>query len=218
MMAKSELAIVMDALQERLTPLLRQAEFRKSGRTYNRTTSDGLTHVVGFQMGLFDPPGMTYFPGLRENLYGLFAINLGVYVPEVARTHGGGEAKAVVRDYNCCIRTRLGQTLEREFWWEISAKETLVSELQERLSAQAFPFFQRFKSRDQVLDELDPMTGNTDLVHVPRIVRAIILVNRGACDVARRLLSDQVGDNGHMPGHVSYVRELAERLGIPLNS
>ena len=47
-------------------------------------------------MGSFDPPGTTHIPGLRENLYGRFTVNLGVYVPEVARNHGGGEAKSPV--------------------------------------------------------------------------------------------------------------------------
>lgn len=68
-MSKSALAASLDDLQTHLDPLL-QARFRGHGRTYNRTTADGLTHVVGFQMGRFDPPGTTYIPGLRENLYG----------------------------------------------------------------------------------------------------------------------------------------------------
>jgi Domain of unknown function (DUF4304) len=103
----------VDELQGRLSPLLRQTGFKKHGGTYNRTTKDGLTHVIGFQMGAFDPPGTTYFPGLRNNMKGRFAVNLGVYVPEVARNHGGSEAKSVVHDYNCYIRTRLGRTREK---------------------------------------------------------------------------------------------------------
>jgi uncharacterized protein DUF4304 len=109
-MTKSALATSLDALQGHLNPWFRQAGFRKHGRTYNRTTTDGLTHVIGFQMGSFDPPGTTHIPGLRENLYGRFTVNLGVYVPEVARNHGGGEAKSIVHDYNCCIRIRLGRS------------------------------------------------------------------------------------------------------------
>ena len=46
-----------------------------------------------FQMGAFDPPGTTYIPGLRENLYGLFTINLGVYVPDVYKFQVGSEVK-----------------------------------------------------------------------------------------------------------------------------
>lgn len=59
-------------------------------------------------MGSFDPPGTTYIPGLREDIYGWFTVNLGVYVQEVARHHGGGEARAFVQVYDCCAREQLG--------------------------------------------------------------------------------------------------------------
>ena len=84
-MPKSDFAVTLDSIQEQLTPLLKNRRFRVRGRTFNRITTDGLTQVLNVQMGSFDPPGTTYHPGLRENLYGWFTINLGIYVPEVAR-------------------------------------------------------------------------------------------------------------------------------------
>jgi hypothetical protein len=159
-MIKSALATTIDEMQARLNPLLRQSGFRKYGRTYNRITPDGLTHVVGFQ------------PGLRS-LYGRFTVNLGVYVPEVARNHGGGEAKSVVHDYSCCIRTRLGRSAKKELWWTVSASDALVSELQERFQNEAIPLFQRFENRDQILSEFRTAIDNTELMAVPRIVCAI---------------------------------------------
>ena len=212
-MSKSALAASLDTLQTQLNGSLRQAGLRKHGRTYNRTTSDGLTHVLGFQMGSFDPPGTTYIPGLRENLYGRFTVNLGVYVPEVARDHGGGEAKSVVHDYKCCIRTRLGRTENKEFWWKISASEALLSEFQERLQKEALPFFQRFENRDQILSEFRTATDNTDLMAVPRIVCAVILLNRGDREAARDLLAAQAREHTRNPGHPAYVIDLAKRLG-----
>jgi len=217
-MSKSALAASLDALQTHLDPLLRQAGFRKHGRTYNRTTSDGLTHVVGFQMASFDPPGTTHIPGLRENLYGRFTVNFGIYVPEVARNHGGGEAKAVVHDYNCCIRTRLGRTANKEFWWKISTSGALVSELLERLQSEALPFFRRFENRDQILGEFRTTADNTELMAVPRIVCAIILLNRGDRETARSLLAAQAREHTRNPGHPAYVIGLAKRLGIEITS
>ena len=41
------------------------------------------------------------------------------HVPKVARDHGRREAKSVVHDYNCCVRTRLGRKANKEFWWKI---------------------------------------------------------------------------------------------------
>jgi Domain of unknown function (DUF4304) len=81
--------------------------FRARGRVLNRRTSDRLTEVVQIQMGSFDPPGTTYVPGLRENRYGKFTINLGVFVPEVAERQGQKPPNSFVREYHCCVRTRL---------------------------------------------------------------------------------------------------------------
>jgi hypothetical protein len=217
-MARSDLTGTLDKLQQSLDPLLRECGFRKSNRTYNRTTADGLTHVIDFQMGKFDPPGTTYIPGLRENLYGLFSVNLGVYVPEVASHQGGGEAKSVVRDRNCCIRTRLGHARNKEHWWKISADESLIIELLERLRNEAFPLFQRFETRDQILSEFQAATANTNLMAVPRIVCAIIFLNRGERERARQLLTEQAREDTRNPRHTAYVIDLARRLGVEITA
>ena len=81
---KSDPLKTLDELQGKLRSALAERGFRTRGRAFNRRTSDGLTEVVHIQMGSFDPPGTTYIPGLRENFYGKFTVNLGVFVPEVA--------------------------------------------------------------------------------------------------------------------------------------
>jgi uncharacterized protein DUF4304 len=212
-MTDSDLAHTFDKLQARLDPMLRQFGFRKHGRTYNRPTPEDLTQVIGFQMGRFDPPGTMHIPGLRENLYGKFTVNLGIYVPEVARNHGGGEAKSVVQDSNCCIRTRLGRKADKELWWKISDSEGLVAEISERLQNEAFPLFRRFETRNQILDEFRT-SERTELMAVPRIVCAILLVHRGEREEARRLL--QARDHTGNPRHPAYVIDLAQRLGIEI--
>ena len=213
-MTESALAHTFDKLLARLDPMLQQFGFRKRGRTYNRPTTDGLTHVIGFQMGRFDPPGTMHIPVLKENLYGLFTVNLGVYVPEVARHHGGQEAKSVVHDGNCCIRTRLGRKLDKESWWKISDAEPLAAEIWGGIQNEAFPLFQRFENRDQIVNEFQAETDNTELMKAPRIVCAIILVHRGEREEARRLLAAQARDHTRNPRHSAYVVELARRLGI----
>ena len=87
---KSDLAKTLDELQVRLHPTLKEWGFRTRSRAFNRTSPDELTEVIQLQMGSFDLPGTTYIPGLRENRYGMFTINMGVFVPEIAEQHGGG--------------------------------------------------------------------------------------------------------------------------------
>ena len=205
----------MDSIQQGVRPLLKKAGFRVIGRTFNRGTPDGLTQVVRFQMGSFDPPGTTYIPGLRENLYGRFTVNLGVYVPEVAKHHGGGEAGKVVQDYHCCVRCRLGEvgSENADLWWLLSPTDELVQEMCDRLAHHAFPFLARFESRDAILREWAEVENNQFGGSPPRIVKAIILVERGLTDQARALLAAQAQETLN-PGHPAYVRDLAQRLGV----
>lgn len=212
-MPKSDFVNQLDEIQAKLRPLLKDEGYRVRGRTFNRTTADGLVQVINFQMGSFDPPGTTYIPGLRENLYGKFTVNLGVYVPEVALHHGGGEAKSFVHEYNCCIRARLGDTPEKkDFWWVVRPDDEVISDLTKELVRHGLPFLNRFDSRDKILHELMDLTENIFL-SPPRIVCAIILRARGDMNAARPLLEAQSRETRN-PKHPEYVRALAQRLGL----
>jgi len=215
-MAKSPLVDAMDGLQAQLDPWLRESGFRKHGRTYNRETLEGLAHVISFQMGSFDPPGTTYIPGLRENLYGRFAVNIGIYVPEVAQHHGGGKPKKVIHEYNCCIRSRLGHS-DKIVWWTVSRSEALAHEICRLLETEALPLFRQFERRDQILAEFGNQADNTDLIAVPRIVCALILFEQGKREEAQRLLTLQARDHTRNPGHPAYVVGLARKLGIDIS-
>jgi Domain of unknown function (DUF4304) len=184
-------------------------------RTFNRLTTDGLTHVVNFQMGSFDPPGTTYIPGFSENLYGKFTVNVGVYVPEVAQYHGGGEPKHFVQEYHCCVRARLSSLRQepKESWWKIRDDRQTADEVRERLELDAFPFLARFESRDGLLNELLQAPDLGSIGGPPRIVSAIILTARGEPGKARALLAAQVRNAGNL-SHAEYVRTLARKLGL----
>jgi len=214
-MTKSAHAQAVDQIQRELRPFLQQMGFRARGRTFNRSTKDGLTHVVNIQMGASDPPGTTYIPGLRENLHGLFAVNIGVYVPEVARYHGGGEPKSWIQEYHCCVRSRLGEFVGegKEIWWHARADEQTVVDVRNCLEKVGFPFLERFGSRDLILAEWEGQSENMGASNPPRIVSAIILSERGERDRARSLLREQVRETLN-PGHPKYVRSLAETLGL----
>ncbi|MFN2547489.1 MAG: DUF4304 domain-containing protein [Myxococcales bacterium] len=215
---KSSHVAAIDHVERELGAKLKAVGFKKKGRTFNRSTEDGVVQVINIQMGSYDPPGTTYIPGLRENLYGWFTINLGVYVPEVAKSHGGGEVKDFVREYHCCIRDRLGHLgpEKTELWWRNDAAAEVLPDLLVRIDRDGLPFLARFGSRDAILRELDEdrskLGGGTA---PPRIVKAIILVQRGDRDAARDLLAKQAQETLN-PGHPAYVRSLAAKLGIPL--
>ena len=214
-MPGSTYADAVDEIQRELRPLLKARGFKVSGRTFNRPTEDGLTQVINIQMGPSDPPGTTYIPGLRENLHGLFTINLGVYVPEVARHHGGGEAKSWVQEYHCCVRTRLGRASgeKRDIWWHARVEDVVIDDVRRRLEQGGLPFLERFSTRDKILAEWDDRSENSGAGIPPRIVMAIILAERSQKDRARALLARQALETRN-PGHPAYVRSLAKELGL----
>lgn len=212
---KSEMAQRLDGLQSNLRPLLKGLGYRVHGRTFNRSTADGLTQVVHFQMGPFDPPGTVYVPGLTQDLYGKFTVNLGVYVPEVAEYQGGRLAGSVVHEYQCCIRARLRSLGPDgvETWWELNQIDDLSSEISKRLTEDGLPFLSRFESRDAILESWKGVTANFSAGYPPRIVCAIVLVKRGRRAEARTLLSAQARETLN-PHHPEHVRGLAHRLGL----
>ena len=118
-MAETEFARAMKEVVGELQPLLKGHGFRKQRHTFNRECEPGLVQVVNFQMGPFDPPGTDEIPGLRENLYGKFAVNLGIFVEELHGQFSHVPRPKFVAEYYCEIRRRLGELMpgEGEYWW-----------------------------------------------------------------------------------------------------
>lgn len=215
-MPKSTFAHAVDGVQAALRPLLKSHGFKVRGRSFNAPTQDGLTEVVSIQMGGSDPPGTTYIPNHRENLHGLFTVNLGVYVPEVARHQSGGEAKSWIQDYHCCVRARLGEAAgeRRDIWWHARAEEAVITSIQRLLEEVGLPFLARHSTRDKILTEWQDRTQPLGAIGPPRIVMAIILAERGQTQEARSLLAAQVLQTQNAR-HPDYVRKLAIELGLP---
>ena len=215
-MPASEAKKSVDQIQRTLLPSLKEHGFKVRGRTFNRVTEDGLTQVINFQMGASDPPATTYIPGLRENLHGLFTVNLGVYIPEVSSLCVSGQAKAWVQEYYCSIRSRLGPVAgsERDIWWHARDPADAVADVQPLLLSYGLLFLDRFRNRDLILAELTGHGKNLEHCAVPRIVCAIILAGRGNLDSARSLLTAQALESSHNRHHPAYVRGLAMRMGL----
>lgn len=214
-MPRSTYAQAVDEIQSALRPVLNAEGFKVRGRTFNRLTEDGLTQVISIQMGASNPPGTNYIPGLRENLHGLFTVNLGVYVPEVAKHRGGGEAKSWVQEYDCCVRARLGEASgeEHDVWWHARAEEAVIDDVRRRLEQAGLPFLNRYSSRERILAEWQDRSERLGAGGPPRIVMAIILAEHGRKDEARALLARQALETRN-PGHPDYVRRLANQLSV----
>lgn len=219
-MAKSEFTQALDLMLASFRPFMKAAGFRARTHTFNRVTADGLTQVVQFQMGAFDPPGSPPFPGISENLYGRFTVNLGVYVPEVGRYMSGRVPTSFIHEYHCCVRARLGKLgpENADVWWYADANERTWREVQQRIERDGLTFLERFRSRDSILTDIQWWEAGrySETGGPQRITCAIILAFRGELDPARSLLAEQASEaerKGLLP-HAQFVRELAEKLGV----
>lgn len=213
---KSKIVSTLDEIQRNIhNNLLKIKGFKKRGRTWNRFSSDKLVQVINFQTGQY-PVGNYIIPGIRENLYGLFTVNIGIYIPEISELE---DRKLVdfVQDYNCHIRARLGQlSHEGDLWWDLSkSSDNIYREVSQRINDFTLPFFQELENRDLILRNLVQMNEKCTLSPRANLDIALIYFRRGNKRKAKELFTKQYLET-NVKGHKRYVIELSERLGIKI--
>ena len=207
---KSEFAERLDLVQTQFSGVLRPLGFRRSGRTYNRTTPEGLVQVINLQISRPDPVP-PQLASLREaGRHDKFTVNLGVWVPEVSKYHGMEPRSKTIQDYDSHVRARLGQfaTPPSDLWWALDeAWPACTAKALALLQAGGLPFLERMGTRDGIVAEWLGRAPDS------RIVVAIIEARRGRPDIARHLLAAQIAST-RMTNHHAYVRVVAKQLEL----
>jgi hypothetical protein len=210
-MAKSAFAENLDLVQTQVSGLLRPLGFRKTGRTYNRASPEGLVQVINLQITRPDPvPPPLRAAGELTAPSDRFTVNLGVWIPEVTDYHRTRPRSKTIQEYDCQVRTRLGALTAsgRDLWWPLDERwPEAAAEVVRSLEELALPWLERFSTRDGVL------AGWIDQAPDARIVRAIIQAKRGHHDEARALLAEQVASTRQL-AHRAYVQVVANQLGL----
>lgn len=120
-------------------PALREMGFRRSHGTLNRVTDDGVTHVVNFQLGQ------------RGATAGRFAVNLGVFVPEMV-IDPAAMPKPPVKEYECQLRVRLEEIAPgAPGWWPLTTPEATAAAVGPVLEARGLPWLGRLATREDVV-------------------------------------------------------------------
>lgn len=217
--AKSEVVRGIDLVQSAVASLMKGAGFRKRGRSFNRGVDDGLVQVVTFYAGEY-PLGENYVvPGLRENLYGWFTVNLGVFVPEVFALENDEPPPKFVQEHYCEIREGLGGLVaDRQVWWSATEDvEATAGAFPELFQESVLPFFSRFDSRRSIIDEWRSC-GELPFQNAARssLAVAVILHTQGERDDAVAALRNAIDASCDHKGFQEYVRSMAERLSLRL--
>lgn len=194
--------------------LLREAGFKKRRHCFNRKTDAGLIHVVYFWQHPKEPPAWTEIPGLREQRYGTFRLDFGVYVPEMTRS--GSPRSSWVNEYNCDLRRTIGQLLwgddGGDWWWPLSdsdAEDVARSAIVER----GLPWLEQFPDHDAVLHGFRS-AGPIEIGMTPAgpLDIAQMLEALGRHDEARAVLEDYVAHPVNQ-GHASYLVDYLPAVG-----
>lgn len=214
-MGKSQYSENLDLVQTQVTGFLRPFGFRKKARTYNRRTGGGLVHVVNLQAGPYELG--EEIPGLRPNLWGLFTVNLGVYIPELDPDERTVPRKNIP-EYVCRIRTRFGELVGREgdLWWPLGESwPDSAADVVRCLDEFGLPFLERYRTPEDVISRWVLDAEEHRLSNAARVDVARLLLKRGDSERARSLLQEQY-DRVELKGHREYLERLASEAGSPL--
>lgn len=127
----------LDEIEEAVYAYLKPLGFRKFGRTLHRFVSGDISQVVHFQL-----------------LKGTFCVNTGIRVPECAeRVFVPSIRKKYYHEYECNIRSRLGQVRRRrETWFDLSKnRDKLIGNVLKELKNVVIPAFNVLNSREAIL-------------------------------------------------------------------
>jgi hypothetical protein len=212
---KEEMKKNLDSIQADIFSFLKPLGFKKKGRTFNRQTENGIYQVINLQRGRYEFGDKYVIPGLRENFYGKFTINLGILIKELYELDIHNKPTDFYREHYCQIRERLPHlTKEKDFWWTIlsNSKET-ASEIIEGLSNKGLNWLDTFDTREKICKVL-----GTDASHGPRAkLDVALIILQTDKEKGKQLIQDYYDQINHK-GHKEYVFELSKELGIQLNS
>lgn len=205
--AKSIYTERLDYIQQETDRFLKPLGFKQKGRTYNRTMSEGLVHVINFQMGAYEFSS-AILPGIRESMYGRFVINLGVFLPCVHNTEHAKEIK-FCKDYYCQIRQRTGILAHgKDIWLKLGRhyKKTAKTVIQE-IDQYGLMFLDIFRTYDDVVryyDDYGFIPGSNQ--RRSQFEVSIILFHQGNRQKAFAYLDEIINDEEGGPHHKGFIR------------
>ena len=207
-MSKSQFVERLDMIQAAVHSFLRPLGFRKKGRTHNRRTNGELIHVVNFQMGEY-PIGENYvIPGMRENLYGKFTVNLGVLLPCVYQAEWQRPPADFIQEYDCSIRQRLETlALGKDEWFLITSETSgLATRLVDLLDRFGLDFFEKFQTYEDVLSYFNKHE-NLPFRNAARASLDAALI---ACHVGNKHLAQSLFQKAYSSEHEGFRKHVAK--------
>jgi len=191
--------------------------------------NDHLIHVITFQMG------QTYFGDSNK-----FCVFIGIRVPEcVSKSFADPEPVLRFYDYaDCNIVVPVNHHAlgykgylcsngvsynSKMFMLDAEDIQPVIDELSETIEQLILPFFNNMDTREKILlnrSKYHEIYPDLERNHVIDIDEAMIYGRAGDPEKARQILQQRYDSCSELDklqqGHRRYLREMAQRLGIPL--
>ncbi len=207
---KSQLNIIEKEVFATLKPL----GFKKNGRTFNRTSEEGIVQVVNFQSEKHKTEENYFVDGVRENLYGKFVVNLGVCIVSLYKFQFPNENNNYCKEYDCQIRERLGKLLPgQDYWWTITDdNKRMTDEIIDGLATNGLKWFSGIETKEKIIANSDYLPYNSSPANKLDISLIVWFDDK---EKGSQLFREYY--NSIEPAKLShklYVRDLAKELGI----
>lgn len=215
MSPKSDYTKTLDQIQKLIHKELKNFGFTKKGRTFNKIVDEGIVHVINFQSGEY-PVGDNYvIPGIRESLYGKFTVNLGVFVSDIYEVTQEGSSKDFIPEYICQIRSRLHELTNEDNEWRTVDENyiQLADEIINELTTHAFPWFNHFTYREEIIKNLQNKRINNLHVRIGKLNAALIQIKFDR-EKGEKLFREHYKLSSK--SHQEYILELAKKLEIDI--
>ncbi len=209
---------VLDGIEKEIYDVLKPLGFRKHGRTLHRFVEGDISQVINFQLG----------QAYREETH-LMWVNIGIRIPECSLRSFQPEEKSkkYYHEYECTIRSRLGEVEGKAVTTYNLHRPVgpITADILRQLRETVLPVFEMLSSRAAILahrrewPDFDRFNG-----HLILLEESMIFGRRGDLKTAEALfrqyfhhVAEGRKKSGHHAGHLRYLQELAETLGIRLN-
>lgn len=204
---------MVDIVEARVYAVVKPMGFRKFGRTLHRFVGGDISQVIHFQNGC-----------PQKDVHDVLWVNLGIRVPECfERTFTPGKQKRYYHEYECNIRTRLGALVDGEDTaYDLGEDpEQIGRDVLEKLRKYVLPLYEKVADRDAILKYREEICAfdHMDYRRMADLQEAIIYGARGEREMAGLLFGRyyrSAAENQVNPGHLTYLEELALKLGICL--
>jgi hypothetical protein len=205
MKKSSDNAVNLNLIVNVVGQALRPLKFRNSGKRFNRIQSDGIVHVVDFQLG----PNWSM-------MWGKFTVEIGIFLPEVFNAFFDKAAPKFIPSHDCFERKRLGILGKdgKDIWWDLPGDSVKIgNEVLGLLVGEGECYFSQFSSREKIISAWESKRSHGRLSQREVVILAVIYSYLAEKERANELLVVEFAGQ-YKTAFLEYARNVITPLGL----